>query len=110
MTFKLKAVCTDKAECEVSTKSIEPTNRDDAMGIDNKAVAPAALFSKDDKQEDPILVVKLSRNQQVDFNLIAKKGMGKMHSKWSPVATCIMRKIPSIKLDHDKIQQTFSQD
>ena len=54
------------------------------------------------------LVVKLSRNQQIDFNLIAKKGIGKMHSKWSPVATCIMRKIPTVKLDNDKIQRTFS--
>jgi hypothetical protein len=27
----------------------------------------------------------------LDFRLIAKKGIGRVHAKWSPVATCIMR-------------------
>jgi len=28
--------------------------------------------------------------------MIAKKGIGKIHAKWSPVATCIMRKEPIV--------------
>jgi DNA-directed RNA polymerase II subunit RPB3 len=59
----------------------------------------------DDKgnEEDPILIMKLSRNQMIDFTLIAKKGNAKIHAKWSPVATCIMRAEPIVELNYDKI-------
>lgn len=61
----------------------------------------------DDKgnEEDPILIMKLSRNQMLDFALIAKKGNAKIHAKWSPVATCIMRAEPIVELNYDKINQ-----
>lgn len=31
--------------------------------------------------------------------MIACKGTGKQHAKWSPVATCIMHKQPIVKFD-----------
>ncbi|MFN9910152.1 MAG: hypothetical protein ACK56F_29240 [bacterium] len=43
-------------------------------------------------QQDPISIMLLSRNQQLDISMVAKKGIGKTHAKWSPVSTCIMRK------------------
>jgi DNA-directed RNA polymerase alpha subunit len=45
------------------------------------------------------LIMKLSRNQMLDFTLIAKKGNAKTHAKWSPVATCVMRAKPVVELD-----------
>jgi DNA-directed RNA polymerase II subunit RPB3 len=61
----------------------------------------------DDKgnEENPILIMKLSRNQKLDFTLIAKKGTAKTHAKWSPVATCMLRAEPIIELDQTKIQK-----
>jgi hypothetical protein len=35
--------------------------------------------------------------------MIAKKGIGKIHAKWSPVATCIMRKEPLVWIDKSKL-------
>jgi len=55
--------------------------------------------------EDPILITKLSKNQMIDFNLIAKKDNAKTHAKWSPVATCMMRAEPIVELNHDVINQ-----
>ena len=49
------------------------------------------------------MIMKLSRNQLIDFHLIAKKDNAKQHAKWSPVATCMMRKEPIVELDHDKL-------
>lgn len=49
--------------------------------------------------------MKLSKNQQLDMNLIARKGCGKQHAKWSPVATCQMRKEPIVEIDQDKINR-----
>jgi len=48
--------------------------------------------------------MKLSKNQMLDFTLIAKKGNAKTHAKWSPVATCIMRGLPQIDFAQDKIK------
>ena len=52
---------------------------------------PVKYIDANGKEEDPILIMRLSRNQMLDFRLIAKKGIGRVHAKWSPVATCIMR-------------------
>ena len=44
------------------------------------------------------------------MNLIARKGTGKIHAKWQPVATCAMRKEPIVELDHDKINRDMDVD
>ena len=44
------------------------------------------------------------------MHLIARKGNGKIHAKWSPVATCIMRAIPDVKLEQEKINKLSKED
>lgn len=39
------------------------------------------------------------------MNLVARKGIGKTHAKWSPVSTCTMRKEPIVEIDQDKINR-----
>lgn len=39
------------------------------------------------------------------MNLVARKGTGKIHAKWSPVATCQMRKEPIVEIDQDKVNR-----
>lgn len=51
----------------------------------------------------PITIMKLGKNQQLNFKMIARKGIGRMHAKWSPVATCIMYREPIVKLDNELI-------
>jgi len=55
------------------------------------------------EEMDPILLMKLSKNQMLDFRLIARKGTAQIHAKWSPVATCMMKKEPIVEIDHEKI-------
>lgn len=57
----------------------------------DQPVVPVVYEDDLGKQEDPITLMMLSRNQQIDMNMVAKKGIGKIHAKWSPVSTCIMR-------------------
>lgn len=42
------------------------------------------------------------------MDLVAKKGTGKIHAKWSPVATCQMRKEPTVWIDGDKINKDLT--
>lgn len=59
------------------------------------------------REEDPILIMKLSRNQILDMELVAKKGTAKVHAKWSPVATCQMRKEPTVEIDQEKVNRVL---
>jgi DNA-directed RNA polymerase alpha subunit len=86
---------------EVTTRHILPLDRE-------KSVVPVIYEDENGREEDPILIMKLSKNQQLDMDLIAKKGTGKTHAKWSPVATCQMRKEPTVWIDDDKINNTLS--
>jgi DNA-directed RNA polymerase alpha subunit len=52
--------------------------------------------------------MKLGKLQELQFHMIARKGTGRMHAKWSPVATCIMFKEPIIKLDDNLINKKMS--
>lgn len=51
----------------------------------------------------PITIMKLGKNQQLNFSMLARKGNGRTHAKWSPVATCIMFKEAVIKIDPDQV-------
>ena len=66
---------------------------------------PVRLRNEDGNLEDPILLMKLSKNQEINFKLIAKKENAKAHAKWSPVATCLMRMEPIVKIDQDQLNK-----
>ena len=40
--------------------------------------------------------------------MIARKGIGKQHAKWSPVATCIMHKQPLVKINEDIVNREMT--
>lgn len=97
----------DQESCDVTSNDIciEPGQQ-----FQNNEVKPVRYTDSKGNEEDPILIMKLSRNQQVDFLLIAKKGIGRTHAKWSPVATCIMRAEPIVALDQEKLTKELDDD
>eukprot|EP00918_Siedleckia_nematoides_P076568 GHVU01167333.1.p2 GENE.GHVU01167333.1~~GHVU01167333.1.p2 ORF type:complete len:104 (-),score=22.84 GHVU01167333.1:421-732(-) len=46
-------------------------------------------------ENQPILVTKLRNKQRLKCSLVATKGIGKIHSKWSPVATAAYKVPPA---------------
>ena len=46
----------------------------------------------------PIVLVKMRKGQELKLKAIARKGTGKDHAKWSPVATCRFQYLPEITI------------
>ncbi|EFN56557.1 hypothetical protein CHLNCDRAFT_144215 [Chlorella variabilis] len=53
-----------------------------------------------DREDKGILLVKMRRNQELKLRAVARKGTGKDHAKWMPVATCVYQFMPEITINH----------
>lgn len=83
------------------TEEVYEVTSNDIMATD-KAVRVVPC-SRHEELQDPVTIMKLGKNQKLKFKMFAHKGTGKIHAKWSPVATCIMHKEPIVLIDDDKI-------
>ena len=52
-----------------------------------------------------ILLAKLRKGQELKLSCIARKGIGKDHAKFSPVATAVFRYQPDVRLNEQVIRQ-----
>lgn len=87
--FYLDVKCIND-QMDITTNHIKQVNKDNS-------VVPV-LFP----DEDPIVIAKLKKNQELNIHMIAKKGIGKQHAKWSPVSTCVMQHVPEIEFLQDR--------
>lgn len=78
---------------------------------DSETVKPAKFFSAFHKdaegnpRESGILIAKLKKDQEIDLQCIARKGIGKDHAKYSPVATAKFRYEPVIELNYQAMDK-----
>ncbi|KAK7103479.1 DNA-directed RNA polymerases I and III subunit RPAC1-like [Littorina saxatilis] len=117
LEFRLKVKCTKNPAARDST---DP----DQMYRDHKITTKYFEWLPKGNQEhlgnigpvrDNILLAKMRPGQELDLRLFCVKGVGKDHTKFSPVATASYRLLPSIELlrpvegaDADKLQRCFS--
>ena len=95
--FTLQEKCTGTQTLDVTTENL-------VCKKERADVVPVAYASEEARSEDPILLLKLRRNQEVDIQCVASKGMGKEHARWSPVETAVFQAQPMIKIDKAKMQ------
>lgn len=62
-------------------------------------------FDYDNTIDKCTILNKLRKNQEIKLKAIAKKGVGKEHSKWSPVATISMVTVPYIKINQTRMSE-----
>lgn len=82
--FSIKEKCLQES-MEITTDHIKSNSLD-------SVVMPVKY-----ENEDPILICKLRKNQELDIHMIAKKGIGKEHAKWSPASSVVMQHVPEIE-------------
>jgi DNA-directed RNA polymerase II subunit RPB3 len=69
---------------------------------------PADLTGLDDHSPAPvgkgILLAKLRPGQRIKLTAVAKRGIGREHAKWTPVATAVYSNKPAISLSTDEVR------
>lgn len=75
----------------------------DVTSMDLRKISQQANEVRPADLDGPILLLKLKKNQEIDITCNARKGIGKEHAKWSPVATCSFKYTPEISLNTSKI-------
>jgi len=97
--------------CSVTFTLKVKNSRDEVMHVTSKHLNPQVegvdvvpIDKSYEVQEDhAILIVKLGKNQELNLTAIAKKGLGKEHAKWSPVAVATFQFDPDIKINQEEM-------
>jgi DNA-directed RNA polymerase II subunit RPB3 len=98
VVFTLDVACSDRDALDVTSNDLVVSNG--AW----PGVRPVGYTGDADGPPPPdaprgILLVKLRRGQALRLKAIARRGVGKDHAKWSPVATAAFQYLPDISLD-----------
>lgn len=88
--FSLNISCTSD-----STQYV--TSDDLVIDPDHPEVVP--INYHDASGEKPIVIVKMRKGQELRLRAIARKGVGKDHAKWIPVATATYHIMPEIHIN-----------
>jgi DNA-directed RNA polymerase II subunit RPB3 len=111
VTLTLHAKCTGDEPVLVTSDDLVSEDPD-ILPIGHPQ-APArgggGAFGEEDMEagarREAILIAKLRKGQELKVTCTARKGIGKDHAKWSPVATAVFRYQPQITLQKDIIKR-----
>lgn len=104
-----------KVDYDIMVKCDDNAKEDDTLDVTADDITPKnkEVKIKPVKYDDPIVIAKLKKGQSINMTLTAKKGIGKIHAKWSPVCTCVMKQVPNVQIlnmDGDNFLNTLSHD
>eukprot|EP01064_Diplonema_japonicum_P033416 TRINITY_DN6573_c4_g1_i1.p1 TRINITY_DN6573_c4_g1~~TRINITY_DN6573_c4_g1_i1.p1 ORF type:complete len:441 (+),score=75.09 TRINITY_DN6573_c4_g1_i1:36-1325(+) len=94
VSFELRVRCTESTRLTVTSVDLK-----NAMEPSDKGANINPIHHPCVQDTYPIVLVELARGQEIHVKCVARKGIGKEHSKWSPAATVAMQYIPEINLN-----------
>jgi DNA-directed RNA polymerase II subunit RPB3 len=85
-----------------SDDTISVTSDDLILNEQFPSVMPVGYSDRNNRNrtDRPVLLVKMRRGQELKLRCIARKGIGKDHAKWQPVATAAFQYVPEITINH----------
>jgi DNA-directed RNA polymerase II subunit RPB3 len=85
-----------------SDDTISVTSDDLVLNDKFPKLMPVGHAEQNDRNrtERPVLLVKMRKGQELKLRCIARKGIGKDHAKWQPVATATFQYVPKITINH----------
>lgn len=96
-TFTLDVKCTSDETMAVCDTDLVPglhaSVRCLPVSAYRKAMGPT------EEGEKPIVLVKMRKGQELKLTAVARKGIGKDHAKWIPVATAVYQYWPEITIN-----------
>lgn len=102
ITFTLDVRCTSDQTLYITT--------DDLMLDLNFPDIKPVNYRDPTAAEKPIVIVKIRKNQELKLRAIARKGIGKDHAKWIPVATAVFQYMPIIKINDAMMDELSEQE
>mmetsp|Transcript_17627 Transcript_17627/g.42748 ORF Transcript_17627/g.42748 Transcript_17627/m.42748 type:complete len:308 (+) Transcript_17627:1539-2462(+) len=104
--FSLDINVLEKEKLVFSTDLKNLSSEENLLG---KSVVPIHNSGSEKSSfSEPILIAKLRNGQRLKLLAIAKKGIGKEHSKWSPVSIIRLENKPFFFLDLYKLEQKLN--
>jgi len=97
---------------------VEVTSRDLVNRADNdigKKATPIHCDVAEGQEETDgpgmqIVIAKLSKGQQIKLTATVRKGVGKLHAKYSPVSGCVFQPEPSVVLNRARLDDLTIED
>jgi DNA-directed RNA polymerase II subunit RPB3 len=95
--FELNVTANEGIKYVFSTDLAEISNKLYVTKNENVPIHSSSLFKS---FSDPkIIIAKLNKGQHIKLTCVAKKGIGKMHAKWSPISIIKIKSEPNLKID-----------
>lgn len=92
-------------KCPADQRSVDVTDLD-LQADAGHPVIPVTTATRQQSQQTgmsgsvkPVVILKLGRNQEIKLRAVARKGMGKDHAKWIPVATAVFQYVADIEIN-----------
>jgi len=86
--FSLDVTCSNQVAMDVTHFDINALSYRGPMKDDDSPM-PVPRCRDAMLQDDAILLAKLKKNQKIKCEMVATKGIGKLHAKWIPVGTAV---------------------
>jgi len=100
--FTLHVSCTEGQNREVTSSDLFSTHVD-VIPVDSTNATSDDFVGYQQRTDKGIIIVKLSKGQELKLKAIAKKGIGKEHAKWSPASAVTFKVDPDIKINQAKM-------
>lgn len=104
--FTLNVKCSEEQTKDVTSDDLQLQLQHDMDQSQEHSISQVVPVHRN--SDSKIIIVKLRKNQELKLTAIAKKGVGKEHSKWSPACVATYQFDPDIEINQNRMEELTS--